>query len=147
MFINLNNKKVYWPICFHGFLIGHMGNGKVLAWLFWSPLGFLHVLPWSQDVCGDSVSHTHAVVPKDRKSTCFSLAYPFLKLKFKIHFKTQKCLMFYWLHLGSLSLKHWGVGLITLVQTNQSLSSQERIHTSWNMGPHRRWASERICQQ
>ena len=75
----------------------------------------------------------------------------FLKNIFKIRNtfleRTQKCLMFYWLHLGSLSLKHWGVGLITLVQTNQSLSSQERIHTSWNMGPHRRWASERICQQ
>ena len=137
---------MYWPICFHGFLIGHMGNGKVLTWLFWNPLGFLCVLSWSQDVCGNSVSRTHAWSPKIGKHLFF-FSISILKIKNSFLEITQKCLMFYWLDLGSLSLKHWGVGLIGLVQTNQNLSlSQERIHTSWNTGPHRRWASERICQ-
>lgn len=139
---------MYWPICFHGFLIGPVGNGKVLAWLFWNPLGFLHVLSRSQDVCGNSLCHILTPwSPQIGKAPVF-LYISIFKIKNTFLEITQKCLMFYWLDLGSLSLKHWGVGLIRSVQTNQNLSlSQERIHTSWNMGPHRRWASGRICQQ
>ena len=80
MFINLNNKKVYRPICFHGFLIGHMGNGKVLA-------GFSEVLLDSclsfhgHKMFAVTLCHILMLWPPNRKSTCFSLAYPFLKLR------------------------------------------------------------------